>query len=198
MSFRKLTWICLSIMFTMAPLHARAQASASGQYDYSPFAVGAGASLFSPDFNKGLMMGVNFWVDYRPQFIARHVAGLSVAAELRDLNYHRSASQTKLREDTYQGGFRYEWQRYENVRPYGRVMAGYGSISFPPTSSGYEHDSRAITAFSGGADFRIEGNAWMRADYEYQIWPNLFSTGIHPQGVSVGVIYNFRPRKSSF
>ncbi len=197
MSFNKFTWICLSTVVTLAPFTARGQTVSAGQYQYSPFAVGAGASLFSPDFNSGTMLGVAFWVDYRPQFIARHVEGLSVAMELRDLNYKRSAAQTNLREDTYLGGFRYEWQRYDGVRPYGRALVGYGNIEFPPTGT-YHHDNRITTAFSGGADFRINGDVWLRADYEYQIWPNLFGTGIHPQGVTVGVMYNFRSRRNGF
>ena len=197
MSFSKFTWICLSMVVALIPRTTGAQVISAAEHQYSPFAVGVGASLLTPDFNGGSMMGVAFWGDYSPPILVRHIGGLSIAAEVRDLNYLRSSSQSKLREDTYLAGFRYEWQRYASVRPYGRAMMGYGSIEFPPIGT-YHHDSREVTAFTGGVDLRLHEDVWVRADYEYQIWPNLFGAGIHPQGVTVGVMYNFRSRRKGF
>ena len=95
----KLAWLGLSLAASLAAGSASAQVSPTGERQEAPFTVGAGGSAFTPDFNDGVMLGVTFWADYRPGFIARHAGGLSIAGELRDLNYRRSASQTNLRED---------------------------------------------------------------------------------------------------
>jgi opacity protein-like surface antigen len=51
----------------------------------------------------------------------------------------------------------------------------------------------------GGIDYRAFGNVWLRADYEYQDWPNIFGKGydLDPQGVTVGAMYEFGNHRSS-
>jgi hypothetical protein len=51
----------------------------------------------------------------------------------------------------------------------------------------------------GGLDVRVFRAVWVRADYEYQYWPNFWITkanpttgaGLDPQGLTVGAIYHF-------
>lgn len=172
---------------------AGSQVLHAGEQTPPPFRVGVGASAFTPDFHDGTMLGVTLWGDYTPRIFTHHVDGLSVSAELRDLNYHRSASQTDLREDTYLGGFTYQWRRFNDWRPYARGMLGYGTIRFGPIDA-YTNDSRTISSYGGGVDFRLDRNLWLRADYEYQRWPALFNRNLHPQGVTVGLVYDFHWR----
>lgn len=172
---------------------AECQVAHSGEQNQPPFRLGVGASAFSPDFNDGTMLGVTLWADYTPTFFTRHLDGLSITGQLRDLNYHRSASQTGLRQNSYLGGLTYQWRHFENWHPYVRGARGYGSISFGPISS-YSSDSRTIWSFAGGSDFRLDRNLWLRAEYERQSWPGLFGRDLHPHGASLGLVYDFHFR----
>jgi hypothetical protein len=55
-------------------------------------------------------------------------------------------------------------------------------------------------AGGGGVEYRIMPRLWVRADYEYQSWPDFFKSTVpagrlNPQGFTVGAIYHFsRPR----
>jgi hypothetical protein len=45
-----------------------------------------------------------------------------------------------------------------------------------------------------GLEYHAIHRLWVRADYEYQIWPNLLGDGrnLDPQGFTLGVSYDFR------
>jgi hypothetical protein len=49
----------------------------------------------------------------------------------------------------------------------------------------------------GGVELRAYRSLWVRADYEYQFWPDFFFKGakpigqLNPQGFTVGVLYHF-------
>jgi Outer membrane protein beta-barrel domain len=190
-------WLSFSLVGILFACRAGAQVVPAGRARNIPVSIGAGGAAFSPDFNKGVMAGVTFWGGYQAPILERLARGLSITGEIRDLDYLQSNSQATLREVTFAAGFRYEWQRFADIRPYGRAMGGYGRIHFPSTNT-YVQDSSTIGAFSGGADMRLYHDAWMRVDYEYQVWPDLFSRNLHPQGVSVGVLYNFRSGRQDF
>lgn len=170
-----------------------AQVVHSGEQIPPPFRLGVGPSAIAPDFESGTMIGVTLWVDYTPNVFNRHVPGLYVSGQVRDLNYHRSASQTDLRENSYQAGLAYRVRHFENWQPYVRGAAGFGSIRFGPISS-YSSDSRTIWSVTGGSDFRLSDNLWIRAEYERQTWPGLFNRDLHPRGASLGLVYDFHWR----
>jgi hypothetical protein len=72
-----------------------------------------------------------------------------------------------------------------------------GSIDFPPLPASpptYRHDNRTITAFGAGADIHAWRELWMRADWEYQLWPGLFgsSNDLTPTGITIGAVWDFR------
>lgn len=59
---------------------------------------------------------------------------------------------------------------------------GYGSIDFLFNNDyTYTHDTRVIYSFSGGGQYRLMGNVWVRGDYEYQIWPSVLGRTLHPE-----------------
>jgi hypothetical protein len=132
--------------------------------------------------------------------------GLGVELEGRDINFALPAvlsnsavgdSGTNLRQDTALGGVIYHWRRYRRVRPYGKVLAGLGSIDFPPLPASpawYRHDDRTIVALGAGADLHVWRAVWIRADWEYQFWPNLFGDphSLTPSGVTLGAVYDFK------
>ena len=91
----------------------------------------------------------------------------------------------------------YTWRGFRAVHPYGKALAGLGSIDFPPlpySPPTYRHDDRTITAFGAGADIRTFKNLWVRADWEYQFWPDLFGSShpLTPNGITIGAVYDFK------
>jgi opacity protein-like surface antigen len=161
-------------------------------------AIGAGFSGYNPDWGHGHLLGGTLWIDYIPSRVPSFLQGIGVEMAARDLNYGRSSSQPGLREDVVEGGVIYSWRRYRNFRPYGKFLAGYGNRDAEGRNGFRYSDSRTITAPGGGVEFRVARCVWVRADYEYQFWPDMIFNNkgkpvaeIHPQGVTAGVLYHF-------
>ena len=78
--------------------------------------------------------------------------------------------------------------------PTSKVLMGGGVIDFP---YGLAYGRYFVIAPGGGADFRLNRHWRIRADYEYQIWPDapgipgIPSSALKPNGVSVGFAYRF-------
>jgi hypothetical protein len=182
-----------SSLFVLIAAHAVSQVVPSAEKRVIPFAVGGGFSSYLPDRGNGRMLGDTLWIDYRPVFLTRLLPGISIEAEAHGIDFNRSSSQPNVREDTFSGGVNYRWSRYRNFRPYGKFLLGYGSIDFLPAGS-YGHDTRTVTSTGGGVEYRVFHNVWVRADYEYQFWPDIFGHRVlNPQGVTVGAMYDFAP-----
>jgi opacity protein-like surface antigen len=171
---------------------------------YSPIAVGIGLSGFNPDYGHGHMLGGTLWIDYFPERLPSRLHGLGIEAEARDLNYGRSATvHAGLREDVGSGGVIYSWSRFRNFRPYGKFLMGFGNTDYlstgPYAPPSRRHDSRTVTSMGGGLEFHAYRTIWVRADYEYQSWPDFFKHSNHaipagllnPQGFTVGALYHF-------
>jgi opacity protein-like surface antigen len=88
--------------------------------------------------------------------------------------------------------YTYTLRDFRRLRFYGKGMIGFGGINFPPYGS-YSHDTRTIWAPGFGAEYRAWNSFWVRADYEYQYWPNLFGRGntLNPHGLTIGMVYDF-------
>lgn len=163
-----------------------------------PVVVGGGFSNYDVDWGTGHRMdGISAWVDFYPRQLPRVLHGLGIEAEGRDINFGRPADLSNMRQDTGMGGAIYAWDHYRNFRPYARFLAGIGSINFPPSTGPggtYSHDTFVVTAPGGGIEYRAWQHVWLRAGYEYQIWHNIFgrSSSLNPNGVTVGVSYDFR------
>jgi opacity protein-like surface antigen len=160
-----------------------------------PFALGVGPSSFDPNFGQGRMFGVTAWGDWYPGRLPAILYGLGLEGEGRDIHFGRNLpSQKNVRQDTIGVGPIYTWRHFSNFQPYGKFIIGYGSFDFTSPSPTYNHDTRALYAYGGGAEYRFFGPLWARADYEYEtVQPLIFITH-HPQGLTFGVSYNFRPQ----
>jgi opacity protein-like surface antigen len=129
--------------------------------------------------------------------------GIGLEVEARDLNYGRSATQPPdLRDDVASGGVIYSWHRFRSIRPYGKFLMGYGNTDEGSLVSTVRwHDSRTVTSMGGGVEYRAWRSVWVRADYEYQTWPDFFKHSnpaipqglLNPQGFTVGAMYHFGP-----
>jgi opacity protein-like surface antigen len=169
------------------------------------FAIGAGFSGFNPDYDHGQLYGGTLWIDYFPTRLPARLNGLGVEVAARDLNYGRSALQPpNLREDVGEGGVIYSYPHFRIFRPYAKLFMGFGNTDETAWVSGHftgkrYNDSRTITSFGGGVDFHAVRHIWLRADYEYQRWPDFFKHTnpatpaglLNPQGFTIGAMYHF-------
>jgi opacity protein-like surface antigen len=64
-------------------------------------------------------------------------------------------------------------------------------MDFRTSDPTYSHDNRVVYAPGLGLEFRVFQNVWARADYEYQVWPDLFGQTSDPQGFTFGASYDF-------
>jgi opacity protein-like surface antigen len=156
------------------------------------FNVGAGLSSYDVDWGHGRMVGGTIWGDWYPKMLTGRLDGLALEVELRDISLDRGTHPSNFRQDTATGGVLYSWPHYNRFRPYGKFLIGLGSIDFMvPAVPNYTHDTRTIFAPGLGIDYRAFGPMWLRVDYEYQDWPQLFGGTLNPQGFTFGATYDF-------
>ncbi len=156
-----------------------------------PLVVGGGYSNFTMDWGPGSRSsGVSAWVDLYPFHGA--IKDLGFEAEGRSSKWGNSIP--NLRQDTGQLGAIYSLSRGRKVHPYGKFVAGVGSMDFPafPAFPNYKHDTFLVTSAAGGADIHAYGHIWLRAEYQYQWWHNTFSSTTTPNGITVGAQWDFR------
>ncbi len=217
MKFRRTTVALIALLAALLVAVAFpvvAQVVPSAESGGLPIVAGAGVSGFNMDWGHDqfgrtrYMEGITAWFDWNLTRLPGPdlLRGFSVELEGRDIDFGLPASLsnarfgdtgTNLRHDTGLGGVAYTWRHIHRIHPYAKALAGIGSIDFPPLPASpptYRHDDRTITAFGGGADLRIVRSIWLRADYEYQLWPDLFGSPhpLTPYGITIGAVYDFK------
>jgi hypothetical protein len=200
MRLKPFFWLTLISIFSCAASSALAQSVPDAGQRQLPLAVGLGLSGFNPDQGHGHMAGGTLWIDYSPIRIPWYLRGIGIEAEARDLNYMRSPTLSPdLREDTVLGALIYSWPHYRKIRPYGKLSEGLGNRDDESGRGKRFNDSRTILGCGGGVEYQLRPLIWLRADYEYQSWPNVFKHPgttippgrLNPQGFSIGVMYHF-------
>lgn len=178
--------------------HGQVVAAGHGRPLHIPIAVGFGGSDFSADWgidqygSVHRINGITAWINTDVPVLSRHLKGLALEIEGRDLNYGKPVGLSELRMDTLLGGASYTLRSSFPIRPYAKFLAGMGSLDFPPLGT-YSHDTRTVTAPGGGVEARLWGPIWVRGDYEYQFWPKLFGPHtLNPNGFSFGVEFDAR------
>ena len=192
----------LAALLVCTAITALAQTMSSARKDNVPLAVGAGFSGFNnPDYG-GHLLGGTLWIDYSLPHMPRLLQGIGLEVEGRDLNYGRSATlPPNLRQDVASGGVIYSWPRYRNFRPYAKYLMGFGSIDYGGGNPVRYHDTRTVTSMGGGVEYRVFRKLWVRADYEYQTWPDFYKSttppgAITPHGFTAGAMYHFGQSRS--
>jgi opacity protein-like surface antigen len=194
--------LALALLFVGAAYSAHAQTVPSATRSINPYAVGAGFSGYNPDDGHGHLLGGTLWIDYMPNYVPHILSGIGIEAEARDLSLGRSATEAvNLRIDYAGGGLIYSWPHFRKFRPYAKGLMGFGNADqrYDPTTNHYFHDSRTVTSFGGGLDYRAFKSVWVRCDYEYQTWPDFFKHStptppagrLNPQGFTLGAMYHF-------
>ncbi len=156
-----------------------------------PFTIGGGASNLNVDWNKNRMFGYSIWGDWHPGDLPRILDGLGVEVEARDIDFNRGPGlPAGFRQDTLGGGLIYSYRHFAKFRPYGKVLIDYGRLNY-----GFgQIATDKVYAPALGIEYHAVQRLWVRADYEYQAWPNLFYGGknLDPQGFTLGASYDFR------
>ncbi len=184
--------LAFAALFLATGIPASPQITPAASEGSSSLKVGIGYSNYYTDWN-GRLAGPTLWADWNFYQGPSFLRGLGMEVEGRDLNYGRTGSDAKLRQDTAAGGVIYTWRHNRKFQPYGKFLVGYGSIDFNVNVPGYTHDSRTVYAPGGGAEYRAWRNVWLRGNYEYQFWTNFVNHhALNPNGFTIGASYEFR------
>jgi opacity protein-like surface antigen len=190
--------VSLAILVISTVFPALSQVVPSAREGGLPLSVGVGISDFDLDWTTNhiegrRMEGATVWADWSFYHAPSLLRGIGVEAEVRDINFGRPSSLTRMRQITGQGGVIYTFRRYSNVHPYAKYLMGLGSIDFLSTHPSYKHDTRTIHSPGAGLEYRVYRNIWVRGDWEYQYWPSLFRYHtLNPNGFTIGASYDFR------
>jgi hypothetical protein len=147
------------------------------------------------DFGAGHEWGGTLWFDANLNHVPAYLRGLGIEVEARDLSLNRGPLlPSGFRTDTLGGGLKYSIRHFHNFRPYVKFLGSYASLDIRKPN-GY-HFTWVEWAPGGGIEYRPFGHLWLRADYEYQDWNNVFGYGwdLNPQGVTAGAQYEFGHR----
>ncbi|MGA3131255.1 MAG: hypothetical protein ABSD59_10670 [Terracidiphilus sp.] len=164
---------------------AFAQVGPAATYAEPVLTTGGFYSFFDANYESYRMTGLGTYIDWTPPMFWYFGA----EGESRWLIFKGA---NNLREYNYLAGPRYTFFIGRVVHPYAKLLAGAGEINFPYHLA---HGGYLAIAPGGGADFSLHQRWRMRADYEYQIWPNFVgapgipSNALKPNGVSVGVSF---------
>jgi hypothetical protein len=171
----------------MAPILAGAQVAYEGERAPVSLSTGASFSYFSADYGGYHPIGGSAVIDFSP-IIWDHVA---TEAEGRWLTLNAPHG---FSEYNYLIGpvYRFTLTKHQTLHPYVKTLLGEGIVNF---SDNLAYGRYFAIAPGGGVDFTLTRRVRLRADYEFQIWPNapgipgLPSGTMYPNGVSVGATY---------
>jgi hypothetical protein len=185
----------LSLLVLSAAVPLRAQVTHSATEAKIPLTVGTGWSNYSIDWGPGRRMGgITAWADWRLRRVPSPLKGVGISLEGQCICWNTPSGIGQHKLQAFLGGPSYRFERWHRVRPYGKYMIGFGGVYFTTQNPSYNHDTRVIYSLGGGADVLFWKQLAVRADYEYQFWPDLFGKTSNPQGFTMGAVWDFGAR----
>ena len=170
--------LLLLIPFMVGPARqAWSQAVESADAGHASLWVGAGASGYTVQYGSRKLLGVTAWVD------GETIRKLGIEGEGRWLDWHQHAN---VHAETYLGGLRYHFNVGPRMQPYVKGLAGLGRFNFPYN---FASGNYTVIAPGGGVDYRLSRRWGVRADFEYQYWPNFTFGTMSSVGGTVGLRY---------
>ncbi|HWF66334.1 MAG TPA: outer membrane beta-barrel protein [Acidobacteriaceae bacterium] len=174
---------------------ASSQALAPGNEYGLPITVGAGVGSFNPDFDNGRMLAGTLWINFKVP-LPPVLDGLGFEIEGQDIAFNPNHAQSvgHIKEEVLSGGVTYSRWDFHRVHPYGKVLMGYGNADYP-TRTGFYHQTRTVTTFGGGLTYPVLPAISLRAEYEYQYWPDFWiganpnGAPLNPSGFTIGATY---------
>lgn len=167
-------WLLLALVMLISPGKVNAQAEHAGREPGSYIALGVTGSGFNSGYGQQRLLGPAFYVD------ANLYRRLGFEAEARSLRFH---NQLDVRQTTYLAGVRVSARGY-NVRPYAKLLAGTGTMTFPYNDA---HGRYLVVAPGAGLDWRVRRRLQLRVvDFQYQYWPQFTFGAMRSWGISTG------------
>jgi opacity protein-like surface antigen len=178
--------LIMSAVF-IAPVWAAAQSQYTAERAPVTFTLGGAYSFFDAAYGGYKVMGATAYANFSP-LIWDHVA---VEGEGRWLTLNASRG---FAEYNYLAGpvYRFTLSEHRRFHPYVKGLVGAGVINFP---NHLAYGRYFVIAPGGGVDYTLNPRWRLRADYEYQIWPQApdipgtSSSAMKPNGVTVGFTY---------
>ena len=157
--------------------HAQAVESATSRQ--LTIDAGGFASYFNPDEGGQNLAGIGTYGDFH------FTHWIQLEAEARWLRWNQYYGE---HEDNYLLGPRVPIRQFgDRTMLYGKVLIGYGKMTFPFK---YGYGTFTDLAFGAAVDHHLGPRMTVKADFEYQYWPVwLNNQSLAPYGVSVGVGY---------
>jgi opacity protein-like surface antigen len=160
-----------------------------------PVTVGVAYSNFDADWASSRLQGFAVWADVRPFHVTPWLNRASIEGEFRVLDLGHTT--VRLRQNTYQLGVKYDAVTWHRFTAYGKFLGGWGHLDYAlgaiPASPNSTSKTEGMYSIGGGGSYQLTRRIAARAEYEYQIWPDLAGRGtaLTPNGPTVGVTYSF-------
>lgn len=185
-----LGWTGLALMLTPLSL---AQVRPATQGGGGSIIVGGEISSFAPHSLKGIDLygyspkklagiGTFFDINFKPRW--------GIEGEARWLRWKKDQGENQSH---YLIGPRYRVFSHDKVSLWGKFLVGGGLETFPEDIG---HGSYLAMAPGATVVYQVTSRIDVRADYEYQSWPNapnlsplIPNKGITPRGFSIGIGY---------
>jgi hypothetical protein len=181
--------LILALFVLVASISASSQVAPSAYKVGSAFTVGAGASVSSADWDKIRLLGGSAWANWTPAFLK----GPGLEVEARDTQYIGDGT-GKFRQLSLEAGPIYVWRQSHRLRPYAKVLVGYGKINFDIGNPIYTHDSSMVLEPAGGVELKLLKRIGLNVEYSDQFWPQLYNyypPVYQARGVTAGASYHF-------
>ncbi len=182
---RKQILVLVAFVLSMASM-AYPQSAPSAYRGPNSIWVGAEYSNIDTSFpyqSGSRLSGAGAFVDFN--FHGR----IGIEADARFLHFGGFHGET---ESSYLAGPRYLFPQWRHLQPYAKALIGLGRIHYP-----FQIGDASYFAIApgGGINYRLNHRWTLRAEYEYQIWPN--SPGyssepdhkLTPNGFHLGIAY---------
>jgi hypothetical protein len=176
---RQSTMLLMLTLFVTAIAGERcalAQSAESANAGRALVSVGVAASGYTLGYGDRRIIGMAAWID------ADTIRRFGFESEMRRLEFRQTAN---VHAETYLTGVRYHLN-LARTQPYVKVLGGYGHFNFP---NNYAKGSYFVIAGGGGVDYRLSHRWTVRADVEYQSWPQFTYGPMNSIGANVGIRY---------
>ncbi len=164
------------VLLLIAGRRSFAQSQESANAGHSFIWVGGGVSGYYLQYGAQKSLGITGYLD------ADSVRRLGMESEARWLNFHLAHD---INAQTFLAGPRYHFNM-NRFQPYIKGLGGIGNFNF---SYNYAHGRYIVIAPGGGFDYRVSPRLCVRADFEYQYWPQFTYGAMSSPGASVGFRY---------
>ncbi|HXS14398.1 MAG TPA: outer membrane beta-barrel protein [Acidobacteriaceae bacterium] len=151
-----------------------------------------------------IQAGAAYTYSNEDEYPGKHLQGMTLYGTF-DLNNHIGVegnvhlasvfkSYFDYKENSIDGGLRWA-QHYRRFTPYAKALVGFGHATAPSPKQivgGSTPGTYFLFGLGGGLDYGLTEKINLRADFEYQRWPNFPPHGLTPPLLSFGAAYRFR------